>query len=135
MLTITWTYERPNDNFDFYARTPRGSEFQEVIDNLKLSSGLVISYSASTTPDNLTLISTYVYKSQKEVEDFTMLLIREIPTYFIERNLYIYEKSHKLIGISTAAIFRPGGVDYKTYTGELSPITIIPDPNLNNPPA
>ena len=133
MLTITWTYERPNNDFPFYAKTIRGLEFQKIIDELKVSSGFVVSSSQATTPDNLTLISTYIYKSKEDVENFTKLLLKEIPTYFIERNNFISEKNHKLTGIASQSIFRPAGVDYSSYVGELSTITIVPDPNLNNP--
>jgi hypothetical protein len=126
MLTITWTYERFNTDHEFYSKTERGSYFQTVVDGLKTSSGLVLSHSAEFSSDNLVLTSVYNYNSKEDCEKFTLLLIKEIPTYFMERNLYLEESNHKLTGISTEPIFRPENIKYAEYTGPLELVTVFP---------
>lgn len=131
MFTIIWSYERPNKNSEFYYKTPRGSEFQKVIDELKVSSGLVISNVQTVTPNLLNMVSTYKYESKENCEKFTQLLLKEIPTYFTERNLYIIEESHRLTGVASEPIFRPYLADFSNWQGPLSTIMTIPTPSTD----
>lgn len=105
MLTVTWTYERPTQEYPFYMDTPEGAAFQEIIDTIRQNSGLVISREISRTEDGLTLVSVYNYESVEKCKEFTAAINSEIPTYFPFRVNYLINCSHKLTGIANDPIF------------------------------
>lgn len=105
MLTVTWTYERPTQEYPFYMDTPEGAAFQEIIDTIRQNSGLVISREISRTEDGLTLVSVYNYESVAKCREFTSVINSEIPTYFLSRDNYLIKCGHKLTGISNEPAF------------------------------
>jgi len=105
MLTVTWTYERPTQEYPFYMDTPEGAAFQEIIDTIRQNSGLVISREISRTEDGLTLVSVYNYESVAKCREFTSVINSEIPTYFLSRDNYLIKCGHKLTGISNEPVF------------------------------
>jgi len=117
MLTITWTYKRLTTEHSMFKDTTRGQEFQQIIDSLRDSSGLVLSHSVEMSPDELVFVSVYTYKNRENCDQFTRLILENIPQYFVERNQYIFDHTHRLIGFATHRIFRPPNVDFFTYDG------------------
>lgn len=105
MITITYTYERPTDEYPFYPDTSEGSAFQGIIENIGKDLKLVIARSSSRTEDGLTLISTYEFESKIRFSEFTAAIHLSIPTFFRSRNAYLLHSAHRLSAIANEPVF------------------------------
>jgi hypothetical protein len=139
MLTVTWTYERPTQEYPFYMDTSEGATFQGIIDTIRQNSGLVISRELSRTEDGLTLVSVYNYESVEKCKEFTDAITSGIPAYFTSRGEYLVKCSHKLTGIANEPVF---GLDNNPALGsdndpvsvdetQLELTRVLPLPQLN----
>ena len=131
MLTLTWTYERPTHEYPFYIDSLEGAAFQEVVDNIRQNSGLVISRELSRTEDGLTLVSVYNYESVEKCKEFTAAINSEIPTFFPSRNDYLVKCGHILTGVANEPVFPKFiGSDSESMAvdeTQLELIRVIPD--------
>jgi len=106
MFTIVWTYVRQNQDFPFFKETELGIEYQEITDKLAESFGSDITISREYTKNNLSFVTTFIYKDMETCDIFTEKLQELAPNIFVDKNVYLKEHNHLLFVVASEPYFR-----------------------------
>lgn len=117
MLTITWLYERTNDDHPFYHESSDEARNDHVqFEELRDSSGLVHSYEKFTAEDGLSYTSIWTYENVGKYIEFMDLISTVCPAHPIKRNIYVEECGHKITAIANEPIFQALGTGFTSAT-------------------